>query len=108
MPREPGPPHTSWPSGAEVVAAADIELVRRSLRVWRRPGEPAWDLVSDDIEVHDHDIMDAGEYRGRTGVERWLKDWEEAWSDFGMSAEEFIDAGGHRVLVFVRMNATGR
>ncbi len=52
--------------------------------------------------------MDAGEYRGRTGVERWLSDWETAWSDFGMRAEEFIDVGEHRVLVFVRMSATGR
>ena len=41
-------------------------------------------------------------------MERWLSDWETAWSDFGMRAEEFIDVGEHRVLVFVRMSATGR
>jgi ketosteroid isomerase-like protein len=90
------------------VTAADVDVVRDSLRVWRQTGAPAWDLIAEDIEVHDHDIMDAGEYRGRAGVERWLGDWEAAWSDFGMRAEEFIDAGEHRVLVFVRMNATGR
>ena len=90
------------------MSEADVEVVRRSLRAWRRTGEPAWDSVSEDVEVHDHDIMDAGEYRGRTGVERWLSDWEAAWSDFGMRAEEFLDVGEHRVLVFVRMSATGR
>jgi ketosteroid isomerase-like protein len=90
------------------VSESDVELVRRSLQTWRHTGEPAWDLVTEDVEVHDHDIMDAGEYRGRAGVERWLADWEMAWSDFGMQAEEFIDAGEHVVLVFVRISATGR
>src|SRR5262249_9806896 len=61
-----------------------------------------------DVEVRDHDIMDAGEYRGRDGVERWLADWETAWSDYAMDAEEFIDAGDGLVIVFVRMRATGR
>src|SRR5206468_1006403 len=61
-----------------------------------------------DIEVHDHDIIDAGEYRGRAGVERWLADWEAAWSDFGMDVEELIDAGSGRVVALVRMRATGR
>src|SRR5689334_18500577 len=90
------------------MSETDVEIVRRSLQTWRRTGQPAWELITEDIEVHDHDIMDAGEYRGRGGVERWLSDWGAAWSDFGMQAEEFIDAGEHAVLVFVRMSATGR
>jgi ketosteroid isomerase-like protein len=84
------------------------EIVRNALRTWRRTGEPAWELCDEQIEVHDHDIMDAGEYRGRAGVERWLRDWESAWSAFSMEAEEFVIAGENRVVVFVRMRATGR
>jgi ketosteroid isomerase-like protein len=85
-----------------------VEIVRESLRSWRRTGEPAWQLTHADAEVRDHDIMDGYEYRGREGIERWLADWESAWSAFSMHAEEFIDAGEGVVVVFVRMRATGR
>jgi ketosteroid isomerase-like protein len=61
-----------------------------------------------EAEVHDHDLMDAGEYRGREGVERWLSDWEVAWSEFRMDAEQLIDAGDGRVHAQIRMQATGR
>ena len=79
-----------------------------SLREWRRTGEPAWELTHEDVEIHDHDIMDAGEYRGRAGVERWLADWAAAWSSYEMQLEELLDAGEHRVVALVRMQATGR
>ncbi len=55
--------------------ARDVQIVRDALRTWRSTGEPAWDLMHADAEVHDHDIVDAGE---------------------------------HRVVVLVRMKATGR
>ena len=86
----------------------EVEIVRDSLRIWRESGEPAWELCHPDIEVRDHDILDAGEYRGRPGVERWLSDWESAWSDFTMDAEELVDAGEGVVIAFVKMRATGR
>lgn len=90
------------------MAAADLDVVFASLQRWRRTGEPAWELTHEDIEVHDHDIMDAGEYRGRAGVERWLADWAAAWSSFAMQLEELVDAGSHRVVALVQMQATGR
>jgi ketosteroid isomerase-like protein len=90
------------------VSEGDIAVVLEALRVWRSTGQPAWALTHPDVEVHDHDLMDAGEYRGREGVERWLADWESAWAEYGMDAEELIEAGEGRVLVLVRMRATGR
>jgi ketosteroid isomerase-like protein len=89
-------------------AREDVEIVRDSMSRWRRTGEPPWELIHPDAEVHDHDIMDAGEYRGRAGIERWLDDWESAWSESAMHAEEFIDAGSGTVVVLVKMRATGR
>jgi len=90
------------------MSEADVAIVFEALRVWRRTGHSAWDLIHANVEVHDHDLMDAGEYRGHEGVERWLADWESAWSDFSMDTEELIDAGDGRVLVLIRMRATGR
>jgi ketosteroid isomerase-like protein len=89
------------------VSAEDVEVVRESLRIWLSTGEPAWTLTHEDTEVHDHDILDASEYRGRAGVERWLQDWAAAWSSFSMHVDELIDAGEHRVVALVRMSATG-
>ena len=85
----------------------NVEIIQRSFVTWDETGEPDWDLMHDDIEVHDHDIMDAGEYRGRAGVARWLEDWGTAWSEFSMEPEEFLDAG-ERVVAVIRMRARGR
>ena len=89
-------------------AQAPVSVVQDSLRIWRRTGKPAWELIHEDVEVRDHDIMDAGEYRGREGVERWLSDWESAWSSFSMDTEELIGAGKDGVVALIRMRATGR
>src|ERR1017187_5551294 len=32
----------------------------------------------DEVEVRDHDIMDASDYRGHAGFGRWLEDWDAA------------------------------
>jgi uncharacterized protein len=85
----------------------NVELARRSFEQILRTGEPQWDGIDRDVEVHDHDIPDAGTYRGHEGVAKWLADWGEAWSDFHLEAERWIDAGEKVVFVF-RLTATGR
>ena len=85
----------------------NVEIARQGFVVWGETGEPQWSTMHEEVEVHDHDIVDAGEYRGRAGVERWLEDWSSAWLEFTMDPEEFIDAG-ERVVFLFRMTATGR
>jgi ketosteroid isomerase-like protein len=84
-----------------------VELVQSTFVVWGETGEPDWSTMHEQVEAYDHDIMDAGEYRGHEGFRRWLEDWSSAWSEFSMEPEEFIDAGD-RVVVVIRMRATGR
>jgi len=69
-------------------------------------GEIPWDMVDERVEVHDHDTPDQGAYLGRGGVERWLQDWSEAWSNWEFEPEEFLDAG-NAVIVVIRMHAKG-
>jgi SnoaL-like domain len=85
----------------------NVELIQQSFVEWGATGEPPWGMVHEEVEAQDHDIMDADEYRGRAGLERWLEDWAGAWSQFSMEPEEFIDAGD-RVVAVIRMTATGR
>lgn len=85
----------------------NIELVRATVEHFADTGEPVWDTLDEDVEVHDHDILDAREYRGHAGFGRWLEDWAAAWSEFSTEPEEFLDTGDYVVMVF-RMRATGR
>jgi ketosteroid isomerase-like protein len=85
----------------------NVEAVQKGFVVWGETGEPDWSKTHAQIEIHDHDIMDASQYRGHEGFRSWLEDWSSAWSNFSMEPEEFIDAG-ERVVVVLRMRATGR
>ena len=85
----------------------NVELVQGALERFAATSEPPWDVLHEAIEVHDHDIMDASEYRGHAGFGRWLEDWAAAWSDSSMEPEEFFDAGA-RVAVFIRQKTTGK
>ena len=85
----------------------NVAIVQGLLARFIATGELSWDLMHEDIEVHDHDVMDAGEYRGHLGFARWLENWNAAWSEFSIEPEEFLDAGT-RVMVVLRLKATGR
>lgn len=85
----------------------NIALVEGLLARYMASGELSWDLMHEEIEVHDHDVMDAGEYRGHLGFARWLENWGVAWAEFSIEPEEFLDAGARVVVVF-RVTATGR
>jgi ketosteroid isomerase-like protein len=84
----------------------EVEMVRAGLEHFASAGEPVWEHTHEDVEVHDHDIMDGEDYFGHEGVRRWLADWAAAWSDFSMEPEEYIDGDGC-VIAVVRMRATG-
>ncbi len=85
----------------------NVEIMQTGFEHFLATGEPLWSTLDQGVEVHDHDILDAGDYRGHEGFGRWLEDWAFAWSAFTMEPEEFIDAG-ERVVVVFRMKATGR
>jgi ketosteroid isomerase-like protein len=85
----------------------NVELVQRLLEAFIATGEPSWESLHEEIEAHDHDVVDAGEYRGHAGFGRWLENWDVAWAEFSIAPEEFLDAGERVVSVF-RMEATGR
>ena len=84
----------------------NVEIARRAFERFLTTGPP-WDMLDEDIDVHDYDTPDQGTYRGHTGYGRWLKDWGAAWADWTMEPQDYIDAGDQVVVVFL-MKATGR
>jgi len=85
----------------------NVQVVREAYADFAVTGEPRWERLHEDLEAHDHDVMDAGEYRGHAGFRRWIEDWSSAWAEFSIEPEEFLDVGDRVVMVF-RMKATGR
>jgi ketosteroid isomerase-like protein len=85
----------------------NVEIIRKALEHFDRTGEPDWDQIDSDVEVYDHDIPDAGIYRGHKGYAAWLADWGEAWSDFSIESERSIDAADKVVFLF-QITAKGR
>src|SRR6478672_5618024 len=86
----------------------NVELARRGVEHVMQTGEPLWEMADEDYEIHDHDLLDAREYRGRAGWARWLQDWGEAIAEYSVEPEEFIDADDEHVILVLRLYATGR
>jgi len=89
------------------MSAENVARVQAALEEFVTTGEPPWQALHPEVVVHDHDIMDAGEYRGHEGFARWIGDWSAAWSEDAIEPEDFLDAG-ESVLVFIRQRTTGQ
>ena len=88
------------------MSQANLAIVQSAWSHFAETGEPDFTTMHPDVEVHDHDIPDAGTYQGHDGFRRWADDWGRAWETYSMRPENFIDAGD-RIVVFIRMTATG-
>jgi len=82
------------------MSQANVEIVRRALEGFVA-GEILWETLDQEVEVHDHDILDAGQYRGHSGFARWLEDWGAGLPVISLELQEFIDAGEAVVAVFL-------
>lgn len=84
------------PSGREVDA-----LDRETLAV-------AFDFFDPEIELReDPRFPEAGVYRGLEAVSRYFGQFTENFDEFTFEPEEFIDLGGDRVLVLLRLRTRG-
>jgi ketosteroid isomerase-like protein len=84
----------------EIVRASYEAFLRGDLEAALAPIDPA-------IEIHDHDIPDAGEYRGLDGIFAWRADWERSWESWRWDPEDFIDVGD-QVVAILHVYAKGR
>ena len=85
----------------------NVEYIRQTWVTFGETGEPDFSSLDPEVEIHDHDLPDAPVHHGHAGFVRWMGDWAAAWAEYSVEPEEFIGAGD-RVVVVVRMTATGR
>jgi hypothetical protein len=88
------------------VSRENVERLRKGIEHFIATGEPDWSVLDPEVVVYDHDILDAGDYRGFSGYARWLEDFGSAWAEYNLAPEEYIDAGEHAIVVF-KVSATG-
>ena len=70
--------------------------------VWRESfdSDVVWDTSASNMPL-------AGVYHGHEGVERFFREWLDAWIDYRIEPREYIDAGDSVVIEF-RQSGIGR
>ena len=89
------------------MSQANVDLIRRGYEAWAE-GRVPFDSLDPEIEWNGpREFPDlAGPYHGHDGVRRYVEQLYEVFENYHMSPEEFIDAGGDKVLVFSREGRT--
>jgi ketosteroid isomerase-like protein len=88
----------------------NVEIVKEFMGLFEAGDRNEWrDYFDPDVvwDTSASKMPSAGIYHGHQGVERFFREWLGAWSDYGVEAREYIDAGGSVVIVF-RQSGTGR
>jgi ketosteroid isomerase-like protein len=88
----------------------NVEVVRRGYAAWEKTGSLDFEFLDPEIEWRGpREFPDLAEPRfGHDGVTEYLATLNEAFEDYRMGPEEFIDAGDDRVLVFSREGGRGK
>ncbi len=90
------------------MSAEATSVLERFNETLAQRGEVAWDLIDPEIVVVDHDIPDAGDYRGHEGFRKWLlEDWASAWESYTLQDGQLVDAGDTVVSIFT-LTARGK
>jgi uncharacterized protein len=86
-----------------------VELVRRGFAAYNAGDmETLMELVHPELELRsDPDTMNAGDYRGREGLNEWNANWVEAWESFQVEPTAVEAVDDRRVLVEARQHARG-
>jgi ketosteroid isomerase-like protein len=84
----------------------NVEIVRNAVERFQTTGEMSPEMTVEDVAWHDPpDFPDAKVHIGVDGVVEALGVWADAWDDWQVELNDYVDAG-ERVLV--RGKQTGR
>jgi len=87
----------------------NVERMRRGTEHYLRTGEPPWEDMHPEFEIHDHDAPDARAiYHGPDGWREWEAAFSEAFESYAFEPQEYIDAGDGKIVLVVRLSARGR
>ena len=77
----------------------NVEIVRSAVERFATTGEMSPETAAEDIAWHDPpDFPDAQVHVGVEGVIRALGVWADAWSEWQIGFDEYVDAGDHALV----------
>jgi ketosteroid isomerase-like protein len=86
----------------------NVEIVRSQVERFETTGQLSPETSAEDIVWHDPpDFPDAEIHVGVDGVFRALQTWADAWSEWQIELNEYVD-GGDRVLVRGKQHGVGK
>jgi ketosteroid isomerase-like protein len=92
----------------EAVSQENVEVVRRSLDAFARQGpEAALPFLDREVVIVDPDLPGGGRFEGHEGFLAFVSQVLDAFEDYRVEPEEFLDAG-ERVVVFLHHQARGK
>jgi len=86
----------------------NVEIVRSQVERFKATGKLSPETIADDLAWHDPpDFPDAQVHVGLEGGTQALAIWAEAWTEWQIELEDYVDAG-QRVLVRGRQWGRGK
>jgi ketosteroid isomerase-like protein len=90
------------------VSQQKVEIVRQLIGAFNRHEEDAiLELVDSEIEFHSA-LVEGQTYRGYAGVQQYLQDLDEVWSEWHTEDDRFLAAGEEQILHLYRIVGLGR
>jgi ketosteroid isomerase-like protein len=90
------------------MAPSNLDLVRSIYTAWEYGDFSAAGWAGEDIEFVRVDGPAPGRWRGSTEIAAGIREMLSAWEDFRLTADEFFELDGNRVLVLTRVSARGK
>jgi ketosteroid isomerase-like protein len=97
---------------SQIAPDTKVEVVRKAVDAFRRRDAATLkSLFTADSEFRSAlagGVAEGGVYRGRESVDDYLRDLEDVFEDWHTEDEEYLDAGGDRLLLLYRIVGRGK
>ena len=90
-----------------MMASANVELVRSIFAAWERGDYSSAEWAHPEVEFVTADGPDPGHWKG-AGVAAAARDFLGTWEDYCIEPEEYREIDDRRILVLVRVSASGK
>ena len=87
----------------------DVDLVRRMQEAFLGPDpERALTFFDTDVEYDARERPDGRVWHGRSGVRAAMIEWGDAWDDWQVETERYLEAADGKVLIMWRERGRGK
>jgi hypothetical protein len=90
------------------VSSANLDLVRSIYAAWELGDFGSAEWADPEIEFTINDELAQGSWKGPAGMAEGFRGWLSAWKGFRVTAEEFREINGDRILVFSHFSGRGK